>query len=208
MEKKVIFTILGAKNIGFDDSAPALELLVNPSTWNINFKKRAKRYKTRRAWIEEYWGDEITEITAEGTTGGFSLHPLVHPEAERRRRDQVLAGLFSRRGVRGPQDASEFGFVREAAADRDTEAYQRFRDLLALYKNNGALYDKEGAIIRSDERVKPPQESRGSLLMSFRGGLFEGYFSEFNYTEDVAANPFLFNIGFTFKALKVRVQGA
>lgn len=49
----------------------SLVLHVNPSSFNETFTKRIERIQTRGGWVEQHWTDDLTEISAEGSTGAF-----------------------------------------------------------------------------------------------------------------------------------------
>jgi hypothetical protein len=44
---------------------------VNPSSLNETHTKKTERFQTRGGWVEQHWGDELTEISASGSTGAF-----------------------------------------------------------------------------------------------------------------------------------------
>jgi len=49
----------------------ALVLHVNPATFSENFNKRIERFQTRGGFVEQHWPDDLTEISADGSTGAF-----------------------------------------------------------------------------------------------------------------------------------------
>jgi hypothetical protein len=49
----------------------ALVMHVNPQTYSENHTKRVERIQTRGGFVEQHWGDDLTEISAEGSTGAF-----------------------------------------------------------------------------------------------------------------------------------------
>jgi len=49
----------------------SLVLHVNPSTFSESFTKKIERFQTRGGWVEQHWGDSLTEISADGSTGAF-----------------------------------------------------------------------------------------------------------------------------------------
>ncbi len=70
---------------------------------------------------------------------------------------------------------------------RASIAFAKFQDFLALYRNNGMIYDDNGNIIFS-----------GQIRILFDGNIYNGYFTTFNPAED-AENPFTFDLNWTFK---------
>lgn len=49
----------------------SLVMHVNPSSFSENHTKRVERIQTRGGFVEQHWGDAITEISADGSTGAF-----------------------------------------------------------------------------------------------------------------------------------------
>jgi hypothetical protein len=49
----------------------ALVLHVNPATFNETFTKKVERIQTKGGWVEQHWGDDLSEISADGSTGAF-----------------------------------------------------------------------------------------------------------------------------------------
>lgn len=49
----------------------ALVMHVNPSNLSMNYTKKVERIQTRGGFVEQHWGDDLDEISADGSTGGF-----------------------------------------------------------------------------------------------------------------------------------------
>ncbi len=49
----------------------ALVMHVNPQNYSENHTKKVERIQTRGGFVEQHWGDELTEITGDGSTGAF-----------------------------------------------------------------------------------------------------------------------------------------
>ena len=71
-----------------------------------------------------------------------------------------------------------------------TEPYQRFQDILDVYKNNGNYFNSSGRIIK-----------KGNVVLNFDTSFYLGYFESFTYTES-ASNPFVFKFDFVYKVEK------
>jgi len=139
-------------------------LHVNPSSFKPTFTKKITRVQTLGGFVEQHWGDGVTEITMEMATGGFM---------------RLYAGLMSATG--GPF-AHDIGGTR-----RETIAYDKYLDMLALFKNNGAVYDARGNIAM-----------QGKIKISFDGESHIGWFNSFSVSES-AGKPYQFGLsaGFT-----------
>ncbi|MCH8517573.1 MAG: hypothetical protein LAT68_14720 [Cyclobacteriaceae bacterium] len=69
---------------------------------------------------------------------------------------------------------------------RETIAYDKYLDFLALYKNNGSIYDRQGRIVY-----------QGQVKMSFDGSVYYGWFENFSVSES-ADSPFMFSLSASF----------
>lgn len=49
----------------------ALVMHVNPANFNEVFNKKVERFQTKGGFVEQHWGDDLTEISADGSTGAF-----------------------------------------------------------------------------------------------------------------------------------------
>lgn len=164
---------LGVRPVVFDIISPDGEtsilpdglkmvLHVNPSSMGISYAKVVERFHTKGGWVEQHWGDSPGTIDFNLVTGGFK---------------RLYTGLSNITGG-GGYDA---GGTR-----RQTIAYDKYLDLLALFKNNGSVYDATGKIV-----------FQGLLKITFDGGIYYGWFQDFNVTED-AEKPFMFSLTANF----------
>lgn len=135
----------------------ALITHVNPSNFAESFNKKVERAQTRGGYVEWHWGDDLTEISVEQSTGAFI---------------NLYTGLSS--------------LLRQR-----TIAWDRYRDLYDLYRNNGSLYGPDGAIIR-----------QGWILLMYDRGTYIGTFRTFS-VEETEESPFAFRINWTFKVERI-----
>jgi hypothetical protein len=49
----------------------ALVMHVNPANLSETHTKKIERFQTRGGWVEQHWGDDLVEISADGSTGAF-----------------------------------------------------------------------------------------------------------------------------------------
>jgi hypothetical protein len=131
----------------------ALVMHVNPANFNETYTKKVERIQTRGGFVEQHWGDELSEIQADGSTGAFM---------------NLYTGTSS--------------LLRQS-----TIAWDRYRDLHDLYRNNGDVYDPSGNIVL-----------RGNVMVMYDKGLYIGYFSTFE-SEETDSSPFTFALSWTFK---------
>lgn len=138
-----------------------LVLYVNPRTMKFGYTKQIERVQTRAGFVEFHWGDAAEEITFEAATGGFM---------------RLYSGLSNIGGSEGG-----------AQGRRETIAYDKYLDLLALFHSNGAIFDGFGNIV-----------VQGYIKLTFDGGVHIGWFDQqFTVTED-ANTPFMFNLSTRF----------
>lgn len=131
----------------------ALVMHINPQTWSETHNKKVERIQTRGGWVEQHWGDDLTEISADGSTGAFM---------------NIYTGLTS-------------------VLRHRTIAWDRYRDLHDLYRNNGSLYDPFGNIVL-----------QGNVMLMYDRGTYIGYFNKFD-VEETDDQPFAFKMSWTFK---------
>jgi hypothetical protein len=138
-----------------------LVLHVNPRSMQFNYAKQIERVQTRGGWVEFHWGDAAEEITFEAATGGFM---------------RLGVGL-----------SNVTGYGAGTQGRRETIAYDKYLDILALFHNNGAIFDAFGNIV-----------VQGYIKMTFDGGSHIGWFDgEFTVNES-ANTPFMFDLSTRF----------
>lgn len=138
----------------------ALVMHVNPANFNETFTKKIERFQTRGGFVEQHWGDELSEVQADGSTGAFM---------------NLYSGTSS--------------LLRQ-----QTIAWDRYRDLHDIYRNNGDVYDPYGNIVL-----------RGNVLLMYDKGLYVGYFSTFE-SEETDGSPFTFSLNWNFKVEQIIQQ--
>lgn len=138
-----------------------LVLHVNPQTMQLTYAKQTERVQTRGGFVEFHWGDAAEEINFSAATGGFM---------------RLYAGLSNITASGGAEQSR-----------RETIAYDKYVDLLALFHNNGAIFDMFGNIVL-----------QGYLKVTFDGASHIGWFDgQFTVSEE-AATPYMFNLSARF----------
>ena len=184
---------LGRRPVVFDIIAPDGEtsllpndllmvLYANPKDLSFSYSKKTSVSQTMGGWVEYYWGDEPASITLNIPTGGFV---------------RVGTGVSA---VTGPVSAKGQSFgLGIGGTRRDTITYDKYLDLLALFHNNGSIYDNTGTIAL-----------QGRIKMTFDGGTWLGWFQSFS-VEETAESPFMFQLSAVFQVEReirvVRTQG-
>ena len=155
-KRPVIFDILGPdRQTSILPADYRLVLWANPSEMSFSYSRKVERIQTRGGFVEQHWGDDTQSISFTAATGGFM---------------RLWSGMSN---VTNPA----LGGTR-----RDTLAYDRYLDFLALFHNNGSVYDVNGQV-----------GLQGILKVTFDGGVYLGWFNSFNVTES-ADKPFMFDL--------------
>jgi hypothetical protein len=156
-KRPVIFDILGPdKQTSLLPEGYKMVLFVNPSSLGLSYERSVERIQTRGGFVEQHWGDGARSMSIEASTGGFM---------------RLYTGLSN---VTSP--------VATGGSRRETLAYDSYLDMLALFHNNGSVYDTEGRVAL-----------QGIIKVTFDGGVYRGWFSSFSVTES-AENPYRFTM--------------
>lgn len=159
---------LGVRPVVFDILAPDQEtsilpdnlkmvLHVNPTSLNFSYEKIIERIQTKGGYVEQHWGDGARTISFNMVTGGFM---------------RLRTGLSNVTG----------GGWDTGGTRRETIAYDKYLDMLALFHNNGSIYDTTGSIV-----------FQGILKVTFDGGVYLGWFQSFQVSES-AEKPYQFEL--------------
>lgn len=160
----VIFDVLGPdEETSVLPRDVRLVMHVNPTSMSVQYTKHVERIQTRGGYVEQHWGDSPSEISFTGVTGGLV---------------RLYGGLSS---TTNPA----YGGTR-----RETLAYDKYLDYLALFHNNGSIYDSAGNIVL-----------QGILKMTYDGGTYLGRFENFTVSES-AEKPFMLDLSASFKVKK------
>jgi hypothetical protein len=159
-KRPVIFDILGPdRATSLLPPGIRLVLHVNPTSMKISYSRKIERIQTRGGFVEQHWGDRTEDISFEMASGG-------------------LVRLYS--GMSNTTSSTQGG------SRRDTIAYDKYLDLLALYHNNGSIYDARGEVVL-----------QGIIKITFDGGVYLGWFANITITES-ADKPYQLNMSASF----------
>lgn len=138
-----------------------LVLKVNPNSMSISYQKNITRIQTKGGYVEQHWGEGAQGISLDMATGGFM---------------RLYTGLSN---VTSPEVTG--------GSRRETLSYESYLDILALFHNNGSVYDISGQV-----------SLQGKIKITFDGGSYYGWFKTFSVTESVD-KPFQFSITADFE---------
>lgn len=174
-KRPVVFDIIGPdRRTSLLPDYLKMVLHVNPSSMQFSYTKVIERQQTLGGFVEAHWGEGPTTIQFSIATGGFV---------------RLFAGLSN---ITGPTASNSdilpatMQAVSTGGTRRDTIAYDKFLDLLALFKSNGAIYDTYGQIA-----------FQGQILCVFDGGAWYGWFENFS-VEETAERPYQFALTTNF----------
>lgn len=179
------FSGQGKRPVVFDIIAPdgetsllpedfRLVLHVNPRTMKFSYEKNTVRIQTRGGFVEQHWGDAAESISFDQATGGFM---------------RLYAGLSNKTGSSLGGNLQATGSALTAVQGRrETIAYDKFLDMLALFHNNGSIYDVNGNIV-----------IQGYIKITFDGGVYRGWFDGNFSVEESAEKPYMFELSSSFQ---------
>ena len=147
-----------------------LVLHTNPRSMSFSYSKVIERIQTKGGWVEQHWGEGPATISIEGATGGMM---------------RLFSGLSNTTGPTpgGGHDSGDQGL----AGRRQTIAYDKYLDILALFHNNANVYDARGTLV-----------FQGMVKIMFDGGVHYGWFNSFSVTE-AAEKPYQFELSAEFQ---------
>ncbi len=177
-----------------------MTLHVNPKNIEFSYEKQTEISRTLSGWVEYYWGDGPQTLSLEVASGAFirpytgltgTTGPIVVPkqdfetdfvydDVEDSSEDEIL--IVARKKPKDQTIGVNIGGTR-----RDTITYDKYLDMLALFHNNGSVYDQTGRVIL-----------QGKIKMIFDGGVWFGWFQSFSVTDD-ATTPYSFNVSLSMQ---------
>jgi len=216
IKEQIIFTSYIGTNP--DDK---IELLINPETLTLMWKKVLNRTRTKNRLITMFWGEEPVKFNYRGQTG--YLYPKVtkgqdaliayqnslKEEIVRMTSYIQLLELEMKEGKGYSYDSyngnkKEVEKLKEALSKIGSSLVSQtslLGNLNKAYKNTEILYlsDKFKILKRLEVMYRKHQNPNDNLIrVNYRDYVFEGYFESFSYTDD-AKSPWnwIYNIDFT-----------
>lgn len=133
----------------------------NPESVDFSYEQTIERIQTKGGHVEQHWGEGLRSISFSMTTGGFK---------------RLYSGLSNITG----------GGIDVGGTRRESINYDKYLDMLALFHNNGQIYDSNGQIVFS-----------GKIKVTYDGGIYLGWFGDFEVTES-AEKPYQFDLSTSF----------
>jgi hypothetical protein len=178
----------------FVPEAGVIEMYINPQGISYQEKKHITSHRTKGGYVLQYWGEELTQISINGTTGSSGIEGI-----------NVLHNVY-----RSEQIAFD-PYALALASDRDAENNDQFSFLGDFPSNSlgGTLSGLGRSFVdltsnaietgaTASTRAQPTLASLAfSVEMFYSGWVYRGYFSNFN-VEERAEKLGLFDYNMTF----------
>lgn len=177
-----------------------VEMYVNPQSISYQFKKHITNQRTKGGYLLQYWGEDLTQLSIQGTTGSSGIEGI-----------NVLHDIYR------SEQISFDPYALALASDRDAELNDQFSflgdfpddSLGGLLTGFGESFtDLVSNAIETGEtaatRAQPTLASLAfSVEMYYSGWVFRGYFTDFRIDER-ADRLGLFDYSITFMVTQRR----
>lgn len=202
-----------ASNTG-DDSTfwDQRQLYMNPQSFQMRDSKLVQKSLTKGGHVVQYWGEDLTTIDVQGTTGSAGIeginilrdiyrHEQIHYRkvlANRQREIAEAAALAQAEAEEEIYDGSFGGFLLGAADTLTGGAVSK--TVSGITNTIDILFDKNpmgGRTAKSFKSVPTLAAFATNIDMYYQGEFFRGYFTSFGVTES-ANEPGHFSYSFNF----------
>jgi len=168
---------------------PIVQMYLNPQQVQYQYRKQVTEARTKGGYVLQYWGEEITGLSINGTTGTSGIEGI-----------NVLYDIYRNEQLMFDPFALFLQAEQEKAEDQD------FTDFLGL----GFVNDLAN-LVNPDEQASVPATRNKPTLASmaftvelyWSGEVYRGYFKDFTVTES-AQNLGMFDYTISFRATQKR----
>ena len=184
-------------------------LYINPNSFQTNYSKNISETQTIGGFIIQYWGDRITTISIQGTTGSGGIDAInilydVYKSEQTSFRDMMIVRRRQlQAAIKDSQSGTESLNVGQALDQvllngAFSEIANGISETMDYFKK--AITGEE--IEKSSVELMPTLSAFAvSLEMHFQGKIYRGYIESMNVTESSNA-PGHFDYTIQFKSLK------
>jgi hypothetical protein len=156
----------------FLPEGPIVQMYINPQSIRIGNKKAISPTRTKGGYVLQYWGEELTTLSIQGTTGSSGIEGI-----------NVLHDVY-----RNEQLAFDpYALYMSAKFDQDNMGAGLFEDTSV-----GEVLDFASSVVNSaDANISSAMNAPSLAALAFTvemhwsGESYRGYFSGFDVTEDV-----------------------
>lgn len=176
-----------------------VEMYVNPQSIDYRDKKHISNQRTKGGYVLQYWGEELSQLNIQGTTGSSGIEGVnvlrdIY-RAEQLAFDPYALSLAANRAEANAQTNLFGGTQGGSFLDGLGEAGADFLDLVFNAAQTGSV---------ESTRAKPTLASLAfSVEMYYSGWVFRGYFTDFTIQER-ADRLGLFDYNMTFMVTQRR----
>jgi len=155
-----------------------VQMYINPQSFVVNESKQINATRTKGGFVVQYWGDNLIDISIQGTTGSSGVKGI-----------QVLRDIY-----RSENRAFELVASTQANYLAGVENELNIGDASELVSNLSQVVRERNFILR-------PSLASFALSVSlfYQGIQYKGYFESFSMTENTN-NLGLFDYNISFKA--------
>jgi len=177
-----------------------VEMYVNPQSISYQFKKHIQNQRTKGGYVLQYWGEDLTQLSIQGTTGSSGVEGInVLLDVYRNEQIQFDPFALALASDRDTENNDQFSFLGDFPDDSLgsllTGAGNSFTDLVSNSVETGAT---------ASTRAQPTLASLAfTVEMYYSGWVFRGYFTDFRVDER-ANNLGLFDYNMTFMVTQRR----
>jgi hypothetical protein len=184
----------------FIPESGVIEMYVNPQSISYSEKKHITSNRTKGGYVMQYWGEELSQMKIQGTTGSSGIEGINVLEniyrSEQRAFDPYALALASDRDAENNDQFSFLGdFPSNSLGATLTGAGKSFLDLASNAIETGSTVST---------RAQPTLASLAfGVEMYYSGWVFRGYFTDFS-VEEKASNLGLFDYNMAFVVVQRR----
>jgi hypothetical protein len=165
-----------------------IEMYINPQQIRIDNKKIAQSTRTKAGFIYQYAGEDLTQISIDGTTGSSGIEGINLLEKVYRAEQLVFNGFAtqldsSAQALPGLAGAAEFALGGLGQVGREISSFLGSALLPDIYNQPFPTLASLAAAVE----------------MNHQGVVYRGYFESFGFTEN-AQTPGLFDYSIRFVA--------
>jgi hypothetical protein len=214
LESMMLGLDLGDQNVAWDRR----QLYMNPQSFNISEQKLVQKSLTKGGFVVQYWGEELTTIAIQGTTGSAGIdginilrdiyrHEQLHYRtvlAKRQREVAVAAAEAYKEAEKQSYDADAGGALlgfsdalTGGAVSKSVKGLSNSVDIL-FGSSLGSDFGGKGGTFKT---VPTLAAFATNVDMYYQGEFFRGYFTNFTVSE-TASEPGHFSYNFNFVATR------
>ena len=181
-----------------------VEVYLNPTTFKISESKLVESSVTKGGFMVSYWGENLSTITASGTTGSSGIEGI-----------QILRDVYRNEQIAYKEILKNRNYAASESLGSSTitDAAFSISNILNLMNSPGSkgLISTVDSLINQKKTVLEQQKQEilspsiaafvTSVDIYFQGEKFRGFFKDFGYNEQ-SNSPGIFTYDFNFVILQ------